>query len=88
MTGRTYRLLSEADWEYAARAGSQTKYTWGDQIGTNRANCNGCGSQWDARQTAPVGSFQPNAFGLLVDIGIIHAVARTMRIAGLNPTPP
>ncbi len=33
-------------------------------IGQNNANCNGCGSQWDNQQTAPVGSFKPNPFGL------------------------
>ena len=64
MTGKTYRLLSESEWEYAARAGSRTAYSWGDDIGTGRANCNGCGSQWDAVKPAPVGSFAPNAFGL------------------------
>ena len=64
MTGKTYRLLSEAEWEYAARAGTQTAYSWGDEIGKGNANCDGCGSQWDGRQTAPVGSFAPNAFGL------------------------
>ena len=63
-TGRPYRLLSEAEWEYAARAGSATKYAWGDSIESNRANCYGCGSRWDYEQTAPVGSFEPNAFGL------------------------
>jgi formylglycine-generating enzyme required for sulfatase activity len=63
-TGKQYRLLSEAEWEYVARAGSGTKYTWGDDIGRGRANCDGCGSEWDNKQTAPVGSFQPNAFGL------------------------
>ena len=63
-TGQTYRLLTEAEWEYAARAGNQAKYTWGDEIGTSRANCDGCRSQWDTKQTALVGSFDANPFGL------------------------
>ena len=63
-TGEEYRLLSEAEWEYVGRAGSPAPYSWGDEIGSNRANCAGCGSQWDDRQTAPVGSFSPNAFGV------------------------
>ena len=63
-TGERYRLPSEAEWEYAARAGSTTKYSWGNEIGHNRANCNACGSQWDGEKTAPVGSFSPNAWGL------------------------
>src|SRR4029453_16265889 len=49
---------------YAARAGTRMAYAWGDQIGKGNANCKGCGSQWDDKQTAPVGSFTPNAFGL------------------------
>lgn len=63
-TGETYRLLSEAEWEYAARAGTTSRYAWGDDIGIGNANCDGCGSQRDNRQTAPVGSFEANALGL------------------------
>jgi formylglycine-generating enzyme required for sulfatase activity len=69
MTGKTYRLLSEAEYEYAARAGTQTAYPWGDEIGKNNADCNGCGSQWDNRRPAPVGSFAANRFGLYDMVG-------------------
>jgi formylglycine-generating enzyme required for sulfatase activity len=66
-TGKVYRLLSEAEWEYAARAGSDKYYSWGDNMGTAQASCWGCGGDWDGQtvnRTAPVGSFAPNAFGL------------------------
>ena len=63
-TGEEYRLPSEAEWEYAARAGTTTRYSWGDEIGRNRANCDGCGSRWDGTRTSPVGSFPANAFSL------------------------
>jgi formylglycine-generating enzyme required for sulfatase activity len=70
MTGtRSYRLLSEAQWEYAARGVTSAQephpdYPWGNELGRGNANCGGCGSRWDNKQTAPVGSFKANAFGL------------------------
>jgi len=72
VTGKTYRLLTEAEYEYATRAGTTTAYPWGDDIKTNgkaMANCDKCGSEWDDKQTAPVGSFPPNKFGLYDMVG-------------------
>ena len=64
-----YRLPSEAEWEYAARAGTATARWWGDAIGSGNANCNGCGSKWDGRELAPVGSLAANYFGLYDMLG-------------------
>ncbi len=63
-TGKSYRLPSEAEWEYASRAGVASRYWWGDEAELSYANCDGCGSRWDGRQTASVGSLEPNPFGL------------------------
>ena len=68
-TGQRYRLPSESEWEYAARGGSEERYWWGFGVGENRANCKGCGSAWDNKKTAPVGSFGANPFGLLDTAG-------------------
>ena len=66
-TGGGYRLPTESEWEYAARAGSESKYSWGDEIGLNRAYCRASDSHshWGGlKATVPVGSFPANAWGL------------------------
>jgi formylglycine-generating enzyme required for sulfatase activity len=83
-TGRHYRLPTEVEWEHAARAGGTTSFPWGDDIGTNRANCDGCGSPWDDERTAPVGSFAPNAWGLYDVAGNVGEWTCSMR----DPDPP
>lgn len=64
VTGQPYRLPSEAEWEYAARANSNSVFSWGDQPADGHAVCDGCGSEWDGRQSAPVGSLRANSWGL------------------------
>lgn len=68
-TGKKYRLPSEAEWEFAARGGTTSQRWWGDAIGKNKANCIDCGSQWGGTQTAPVGSFGANSYGLYDALG-------------------
>ena len=81
--GKVYRISTEAEWEYACRAGTQSAYPWGDRPdeGKGWANCVDLTAkeafpQWTSFQwqdgfvyTSPVGSFKPNAFGLYDMIG-------------------
>ena len=57
-------LSTEAEWEYAARARTETAYWWGKEMTPGIANCMGCGVRRHTRRTEPVGTFKPNAFGL------------------------
>jgi formylglycine-generating enzyme required for sulfatase activity len=67
-TRKPYRLPSEAEWEYAARGGTQTKFWWGDQFQQGMVNCRNCSDIPANDQPVKVGSLKPNPFGLF-DMG-------------------
>ena len=86
-TGHTYRLPSEAEWEYTARAGTTSEFWWGDDVGTNRANCRDCGSKWSGKQSAPVASFAANPFGLFDTAGNVWEWAADCWVATHDGAP-
>jgi len=68
-SAKNYRLPSEAEWEYIARAHQAKTFHWGNGIGKNQTNCNGCKSEWDNKSTSPVDSFTANSLGVYDLIG-------------------
>ena len=66
-TGKVYRLLSESEWEYMARAGSTTKYPWGDEIDSSKARY--ASKFGSGESTVSVGSYSANAFGVHNTVG-------------------
>ena len=72
VTQKPFRLPTEAEWEYAARAGTRSKFWWGDQLQADMANCKGCNEPYDTSQPLKVGSFKPNPLGLYDMGGNIH----------------
>ena len=71
-TGKDYSLPTESQWEYAARAGTDSAYWWGRDLGQSHAHCFACGTGYDPRQPTAIGRFSANKFGLFDTVGNVQ----------------
>ena len=71
VTQKQYRLPTEAEWEYAARGRTSTKFWWGNQFAPGLATCRGCEGQYDPENPFRVGNLAPNPFGLYDLVGSV-----------------
>jgi formylglycine-generating enzyme required for sulfatase activity len=76
-SGFDYDIPSEKQWEYAARAGTETDFWWGEDVGVKNANCRHCGSEWSNERSAPVAQFARNPWGLFDTVGNVWEWTRS-----------
>jgi formylglycine-generating enzyme required for sulfatase activity/serine/threonine protein phosphatase PrpC len=86
-TGKRYRLLSEAEWEYVARAGTTTSFWWGTRAGAGNAHCFDCKTDFSTSKPARIGTYKPNAFGLYDTAGNLFEWVHDCYHAGYKDAP-